>query len=175
MDADERVTNELKNEIIQAVNDPSTSYSGYLIKRVDYFLGSRVRFGGFNQFLLRLALKDSGEWRRRVHEIWKVSGRKRKLRQPLIHLANQSLNEEIRKINSYFEIHASENYLEGKKASLLKINFVPASKFLASYLFKLGLLDKEFGFVKAMLMSFHSFLSWAYLWQKQKILLKKSY
>lgn len=175
LDADERISEELKNEIIQAINNPSLTHVGYLLKREDFFLNYKVHFGGFNKYLLRLGLRESGEWKRRVHETWKITGKKRNLRYPLIHISNKTLGEYLTKINLYFETHASENYLEGKKSNIVKIVLFPVFKFIASYIFKLGFLDKEHGFVNAMFMSFHSFLTWSHLWLKQKTLLKKSY
>jgi glycosyltransferase involved in cell wall biosynthesis len=64
IDADERVSKELANEIIQIVNDPLLSFSGFYIRRVDSLFGKKLWHGEFGETkLLRLMRKGSGVWK----------------------------------------------------------------------------------------------------------------
>ena len=75
------------------------------------------------------------------------------------------MDEFIKKINYYSSLRAEELYGQGKNINVLEIMFVPALKFIYNYFINLGFLDGAAGFVYAFLMSFHSFLVRAKLWQ----------
>lgn len=174
VDADEKVTNRLKNEIIQAVNDPLRSEVAHFIKRKDFFLGKGLDHGevGGAKFI-RLAKRNSGNWERKVHETWQVDGKTCVLKNPILHYPHPTLSEFILDLNFTSTIHAEENKAKSKKTSLLKIILWPKLKFLVNYFIKGGFLDGTHGFVLALLMSFHSFLAWSKQWLLQKDLQKK--
>lgn len=165
VDADEVVGDQLKREIIQIVNNPFIKENGFYIKRVDYFLGKEIKYGEMgNMYLLRLARKGAGVWKRNVHEFWDVKGRKGKLISPLYHFSHNSLFEFIEDINFLSTLHSLANEKEGKEANLFKIVFFPFFHFIKNYILKGGYKDGTYGFVVAFLMSFHSFLSWSKQW-----------
>lgn len=169
LDADERVTPYLKNEIIQLTNDPLIEYSGFYIKRVDLLWGKKVAKGEAGSIkLLRLAKKNSGVWSRMVHEFWRIRGKKKTLINPILHYPHQSLQEFIESINSFSKLHAYANREEGKRSNLFKIILWPKGHFIKNWVFKMGFFDETLGFIIAILMSFHSFLSWSKLWFLQK-------
>ena len=156
VDADELVTKELAEEITNEIAKGGAE--GYLIKRV----------GVFDEWILRLARKNFGKWSRDVHEIWKVNGKVLKLASPLLHSPSPSLFGFVGKLNYYSTLHAESNKKEGKKASLVKIIFLPIIKFFYMYLGKGGYLSGTKGFVFSIFMSLHSFLAWTKLWILQK-------
>ena len=58
LDADERVTSELKKEVLSIINS-NTDYSGFWIKRQNYFMGKKVRFSGWQgDRAIRLFIRD---------------------------------------------------------------------------------------------------------------------
>lgn len=61
LDADQTLTNELQVEIKELFSsDKEIIYSGFYIRRRNYFLGKWIRFGGYqNRFLLKLFKKNS--------------------------------------------------------------------------------------------------------------------
>jgi len=169
VDADEIVSEELKSEIMAKITEPSLSTAGFWLPRVNFFLGKKLSFGQVKgKKLLRLARRDAGIWRRRVHEFWDVKGKKESLKNPLLHFSDANLADWVEKINFYSELHAQANQEEGKKSSLLKIIFYPISKFLDNYFLKTAFRDKVYGLVFSLLMSFHSFLAWSKLWLRQR-------
>lgn len=103
---------------------------------------------------LRLARRDTGIWRRKVHETLKVAGKTETL----------TVAEFLADIDRYSTLHAQVNFEEGKRSNLLKIILWPKLEFINNYLLRLGFLDGPQGFVVAMLMSFRSYLSWGKLW-----------
>ncbi len=167
VDADERISNSLKKEIIQAVK--SSEYNGYLLKRRDMMWGKWLKSGETGTIeLLRLGKKDAGKWRRRVHEYWDIRGNIGRLNNSIIHFPHPTIREFILSINRRSTIHAQENKKEGKRSNLFKIIIWPIGHFIKNYFLKKGYQDGLYGFVFALIMSFHSFLGWSKLWLIQK-------
>jgi len=166
LDADERVSKELRDEMVQITKDQSVNYLGFYLKRIDFIWGRQLKHGEIGDIrLLRLARRKAGKWRRRVHEYWDVVGRTGNLENPLRHSPHPTLREFIRSINWMSDLHAQANLEEGKRSSLVKIVVWPSGKFFSNYLFRLGFLDGMPGLVFALMMSFHSFLAWSKLWK----------
>jgi len=169
VDSDEIVPEPLRLEIVSKINDPLNKTSGYFLKRRTFFLGREIKYGqAKDDKVLRLARKNSGIWKRKVHEFWEIEGKVETLNNYLDHYTSSSLKDFIDKINFYSDLHAVSNLEEGKKSNLFKIIFYPPFKFLDNFIFKLGFLDGNYGLVFSLLMSFHSFLSWSKLWLLQK-------
>jgi glycosyltransferase involved in cell wall biosynthesis len=168
IDADEKVTSGLKNEIIEKINIKDNHVVGYFIKRKDLFNGRELKYGEWgNVYLLRLARRSAGKWIREVHEYWDILGRTEKLKYILLHNPHSSMREFIYKVNKYTTLHAKANNNEHKSSSLFKIIFLPMAKFIKIYLIKLGILDGEIGLMNTFIMSLHSFLAWSKLWMIQ--------
>ena len=81
----------------------------------------------------------------------------------------KSLIDFIADVNNYSTIRAKELYRSGKKANIFQILFIPFAKFKINYIFKFGFLDGVPGFIYAFMMTFHSFLVRAKLYQYQKL------
>lgn len=165
VDADEKVTAELANEITSVATTPRLPYTGYFIRRLDYAFGKLLHYGETGQvWLLRLAKKDAGKWQRRVHEEWKISGSLGQLENPLWHYSHPDVEGFIEKINRYSTLDAQEFFEQGRRESLLRIFINPLGKFLQNYLIKQGFRDGVEGFIFAAIMSIHSFLTRTKLW-----------
>ena len=169
VDSDEVITKELESEIESAVR--ADQYDAYYLKRRDIFLGRELHHGetGSAKFI-RLARKDFGKWVRPVHEEWVGEGRVATLNHPLHHHSHPDISTFLDKINLYSTIDAEYRHKVGMKSSLSKIAIYPIIKFKLNYLLKLGFLDGLPGLIMAMMMSFHSYLTWTklyLLWHKK--------
>ena len=163
VDADETVSKELAEEIKNKI--VKTDCAGFYLNRVDKFREKELKGGEWgNQRLLRLAKTEEGKWERAVHETWRVGGKIGQLKNPLYHSPHQDIFEFVDHIKNYSKIHATENKKEGKTSSLFRIILSPILKFKVNYFLKMGFKDGSIGFIYAILMSFHSFLSWSELW-----------
>lgn len=172
IDADERVSSALWYEIMQRINEPINTASGFYIKRIDSIWGRELRHGDSGTIkLLRLAKKDSGKWKGLVHETWEINGKTTNLNNPLYHYPHQSIAEFLKEINHYSDLRAQELFEQKKKINWIAIILYPKSKFILNFFIKLGFLDGLPGLISAIMMSFHSYLVrgklWL-LWQKQK-------
>jgi len=157
VDADEEVPEGLRQEIINAIKDPK-AVNGFYLKRKDYFLGKWLGYGETASVrLLRLGRKGAGEWQGKVDEIWEIRGTKKTLRTPLLHYPHPTLTQFLESINERSTLNARRFYEEGKRVSFFDW-LKPCLKFFQNYFLRLGFLDGVYGFVFAVLMSFHSFL-----------------
>jgi glycosyltransferase involved in cell wall biosynthesis len=169
LDSDEVITKELEKEIFEVIR--KSDAQGYFVTRKDFFFGKELKYGEFsthgwfgNSRILRLGRKNAGNWKRIVHEYWDIKGNKGILKNPLLHYPHRTLKRFVSNINHFSTLHAQALKTEGKKVGLLKIVIWPTGKFIYNYIFRLGFLDGMQGFVAALIMSFHSFLSWTKLY-----------
>lgn len=170
VDADEVVSKELAAEIKEKITCPARRENGFYLKRKDWFGGRWLNHGENGRVeLLRLGKKGHGKWQRKVHEIWQISGRRGKLKNPILHFPHQTIGEFISKLNDYSSLHAQVLYEQGRKVGLLEICLFPLGKFFQNYFLRRGFLDGTAGLIMAICMSFHSFLARAklyLLWKK---------
>ena len=163
VDADEVVSPDLKKEIILAVK--KKNMAGFYLRRQEFFGGRALKHGETAHYLLRLGRKGKGEWRREVHETWEIKGEIGKLKNSLLHYSHPTLSEFIEHVNRFSTLHAQILFKEGIKPSLFRIIANPLAKFIQNYIFRLGFLDGTPGIIVALMMSFHSFLARAKLYQ----------
>ena len=86
VDADERVTPALGEEIQRVIADPALN--GYWIPRRNYIVGHEMRYGGYYpDYQLRLLRRTAAQYdtKREVHELVDVGGAEGKLQEPFIH------------------------------------------------------------------------------------------
>lgn len=174
VDADERVSKELADEIIENTwiergKNAKEFPEGYLISRQDYFWGKKLRFGETASLkFLRLARRDAGKWKRKVHEYWSIKGQIGNLKNPIAHYPHPTLQEFVEEVDFYSTLHANEKNEVGEHSSLIKIIFWPVFKFIQNFIFRLGFLDRVPGVVVTLMMSFHSYLAWSKLYLMQR-------
>ncbi len=167
LDADERVTTQLRDEINSfLINDSKNSDTkGFFLKREDVMWGKALKYGEVGNIkLLRFAKKKEGIWYGKVHEEWRIEGKVSEFENSLIHYPHQTIDDFLKEINFYTTIRAKELYDSHVNSSIKDIIFFPSGKFILNYFFKLGFLDGIEGFIFAIFMSFHSFLVRGKLW-----------
>lgn len=166
IDADEKVSKELAEEIYQQTSQFLTAVNGFYIPRKDYLWGRKLRFGEVGTIkLLRLARKDKGSWLGQVHEQWKVIGNIGTFQNSLEHYPHQSVREFLSEINFYSNLRAKELYSQKQSSGWFEVLTYPVGKFLYTYFLKFGFIDGVPGLMLCLMMSFHSFLVRSKLWQ----------
>jgi len=169
LDADERLSEELKKNILRIKNNISNS-DGYLIKRKAFYMGRWIKHSGWYPDLkVRLFRKDKSNWEGDfVHERLVLSGKKEKLKGDVLHYPYEDLSEHIGKINRYAYLSAKKLKQKGKNFNFLKLSLSPIFRFFRHYVLKLGFLDGFQGFIIAVLSSYYVFLKYLYLWERDK-------
>ncbi len=175
LDADERVTPKLANEIQQILK--SSDYAGFEIPFQSYFCGKKIRYGDWmNEHHLRLIQRAKGTIiPRLVHFGVKVDGPIGKLSGQILHYSFPNLVTVINKMNSYSTDGAKHLFSIGKKTSFGSAVGHGLFAFIRGYIFKLGFLDGRFGFMLAVgnaQGSYYKYLKLMELQDKEKTNLK---
>ena len=169
IDADEEVTAELKKEIAALLHQSVVKEKAFYIKRRDYFWNRELKSGEVkkvrNLGIVRLVQKNSGTWMGTVHEVFHTADDVGQFNGYLDHYPHPTLKEFIGDINYYSTIRAEELYSRETNTNIFEIVFFPFGKFIYNYFLNLGFLDGPAGFTYAFMMSFHSFLVRAKLYQ----------
>ncbi len=167
IDADERVSAELKMEIQQAISVDSSEANlfVYEIPFHTYFLGKRMRFGdAMRDFHARLFPGLSAFWENPVHEQIATALPRKRLKNAVAHLTTKNWAHYKMKIERYVPNELRNMKSQNMRPSLLKAVFMPFFRFMQLYLFKLGILDGITGFQYAILSAYYTGLKhWRYL------------
>jgi glycosyltransferase involved in cell wall biosynthesis len=110
LDADERPTGELRNEIELMLKDPACPYAGFYVARKNYFMGRWIRHAGmYPDWNLRLFKRHLASYEDRiVHEHVLLNGPAGYLRNPLEHCDFKGLDRWLERHNAYTSMEAVE-------------------------------------------------------------------
>jgi glycosyltransferase involved in cell wall biosynthesis len=172
LDADERVSDELKRSI-QSLKQKSDLADGYEIARRTYYQGRWIRGGGwYPDRQLRLFRKHKGHWKQRhIHESVTLDpgARLERLDGDLLHYTSQNAAHHHRMIGErYAPLAARQMFEEGRRTSVLGVASAGPAAFIRSLILKGGLRDGFAGFTIASFAAHHAFLKYLMLWEKQQ-------
>ncbi|NTU46684.1 glycosyltransferase family 2 protein [Candidatus Roizmanbacteria bacterium] len=166
IDADEEVSEELRDELQTSKLE---EYSSYSIPRRDFFWHTELRHGetakARNRGIVRLVKKDTGSWDGTVHEVFISDERHGRLTGYINHYSHAGIAEFLQDINAYSTLRATELFARNVQTSVISIIAYPVAKFFLTYVVYRGFLDGPAGFTYSFMMSFHSFLVRAKLYQ----------
>lgn len=167
LDADERITPELAEEIKENVNNQQ--YVGYLIPRRNFILGKEIKYSRWSPDIhIWLWKKDSGKWMGDVHEEVVVRGNVGRLKNCKIHHSHKTVSEFIQANNNYSTLEAGSLFNDGIKFSFGKMCWDSFFEFFIRFFYKLGFLDGKQGFVLAYLMGIYKLTVWIKVWELEK-------
>jgi glycosyltransferase involved in cell wall biosynthesis len=169
VDADERVTPELRDEIVAVLADPNR-LDGYLIYRLNHFMGRKVRYCGWqNDCCLRLFRKSLGRYQdREVHADIELNGRAGHLRNKLLHYTFTSFDQYMKKFDTYTIRAAGDREEKTPRVRWHHLTLRPAFRFFKRYVLNLGFLDGLTGLMICGLGAFSVFMKYARLWERQQ-------
>src|SRR5918992_3526922 len=166
VDADERVTPALREEILDALAQDNGQYAGYSVPRLVNYLGRWWWRGGwYPDYDIRLFRNDRASWGGSdPHEKILVDGKVRRLRNPLHHYSYRNIEDHIRRINRFTSISSQELKREGGRCRIADALLRPAGRFFRSYILKRGFMEGFAGFYVAVIAAVYVFLKYAKLW-----------
>jgi glycosyltransferase involved in cell wall biosynthesis len=147
LDADERVPNSLRNEIIRAVLKKENDIKGYFIPRKNFFWGHLMKKGGqYPDYVMRLVRRGYAKFPcKSVHEQIAVTGKTEYLIHPLEHISYQTKNDYWKKSDAYTSLTANELKSQHVPRNILSwilhTVILPAKTFIALYIRHKGFLD----------------------------------
>ena len=167
VDSDERVTNELREEVLDVLAKEAGRYSGYAVPRLVYYLDRWWRRGGwYPDYDVRLFRRDRVSWGGSdPHEKILVNGPVRRLCHPLHHYSYRNIEDHVERINRFTSISSKELRKEGCRWRLSDALLRPPVRFYRSYVLKRGFMDGFAGFYIAITAAVYVFLKYAKLWE----------
>lgn len=177
LDADERVTVELADEIKQKIEKENGDISAYRLKRKFYFWGRWLKYSSlYPTWVVRLIHKDRVRYKNRGHgETQEVDGKIGELKSDLIDENLKGIDEWFDRQNKYstkdaqYELHLesqplnyrallSSNPLERRnllKLAAARMPFRGLIYFIYSYIWRRGFLDGKDGFMFCLMRSLY--------------------
>ena len=170
VDADERVTPDLANEVKASLQQDS--HDGFWIHRLNHFMGKPVRHGVWsNDCVLRLFKRDLARYSGDTDhaEVVISTGRVGTLQAKLDHFTYTSYSQLFKKLDRYTSYQAEVWKAQGRKPRMYQMLLRAPLRFILSYVFRGGFLDGAAGLQIAALVGFYSFLKQARLWELSQV------
>lgn len=171
LDADERIPDDLRAELGQAVAAPA--FRAYRVRRRNFYLGQELTRGHWgHDWVTRLFTRDQRYVERRVHENLEKVDNPGELQAVLLHTPYRDLTHQLEKMERYARWGALDLYDKGRRASWWDLGGRPAGRFLRAYLLQGNVLDGRFGLATSLLGAYGVFLKYAHLWSLERASLK---
>ena len=168
LDADERVTPELADEIRSTLRD-EPPHAAFRIPRVTWHLGRWVRSTDwYPDYQDRLYDRRRARWTGRyVHEALNAAGSTGQLRGEIQHYAYRDIADHLETIDRYTTLAARQMHEDGRRAGLLQVAGHPPLAFLRNYIARGGIRDGVPGFIISSMNAYYVFLKFAKLRELQ--------
>jgi glycosyltransferase involved in cell wall biosynthesis len=168
IDADEEVSEELKQSILHTVNS-SDAHDGYYLSRKASVLGKWIEHGGwFPDWQFRLVKKEKivPEYQE-IHGGFTTNGTKGKLEGILYHYTYATIAEYLRKMNDQTSLHVSNKLKDDPQINVgvNKLVLSPLSYFLRMFFVQKGYKDGMHGFLLACYSALYTMLMYAKTWE----------
>ncbi|MEW6560987.1 MAG: glycosyltransferase family 2 protein [Pseudomonadota bacterium] len=170
LDADEQLSQELKNEIEKILSIDSDAADSYSIPRKSSYCGQFMKHSGWwPDRVVRLFKKSSGRFSDDiVHEKFISPGKTGRLNSPIIHHAITSVEQSIQKMNAYSTAGAERIFARGERTSVTRAVLKGLWSFLRTYILRLGILDGRMGLILAIANAEGTYYRHIKLWLKQR-------
>lgn len=168
VDADERVTPELREEIALVLGKgPPPDLAGYEVPRRNFFYGRRLRGGGASpDYQLRLFRRTAGRYDGvLLHENLHLDGRTERLTRPLDHHSMPDIREHVRKIVRYTTLAAREKLKRRSRVTAADLLGGHVATIVRIYLWRGGWRDGVPGLIFALFSGMHTFVKYAKAWE----------
>jgi len=176
LDADERATEELRQEVraVTAVEpDPNDSQAvvGYWIPRHNYFFGRPVRHAGwYPDHQLRLMWRERAHYpeEQKVHEVVRLQGKAGYLAGHLLHHNVDTPAEFRAKQRRYAHLEAASLWEKGVRARPRHLLTRPLREFWRRYISLAGWKDGLLGLYLCAAMGYYTFCTYRILLRRQR-------
>jgi len=171
LDADERITPELKKEIKEIISRKEIEYTAYAIPRRNFLLGKELHWGGWwPGYVKRLYKRDKlKEWQGELHEEPVFEGELGHLKEPMIHLQPESIEPMLEKSIKWSKIEAKLLYeANHPPVTWWRILRMGATTLFDRLIKKQGFRDGTEGWIESIYQTFHTMIIYIQLWEMQQ-------
>lgn len=168
IDADERVSRELRAEILEVLENANTNV--YAIPRKNFIFGREFKYTGQSpDYVKRLFRRTKlKKWEGLLHEEPVFEGNLGHLKSKLVHEKHESLSEMVEKTNRWSEIEAKLMYDAGHPPmNVMRFVSAMAREAWLRMIRQRAFLDGPEGIIYAIYQVFSRFTSYAKLWEMQ--------
>ena len=171
VDADERVTQSLANEI-ENYDLQNSKYDAFKIRRENYFIGKKISYCGWGKdYQLRLFRKSKTKLNNKlVHEGFIVDGQVGLLKNVIEHYSYKNFNDGFLKINEYSSLEAQEK--RERKVSSFRTIIIPVVGFYQYYVARKGFKDGKHGLMISLMHAMTKLQVQMKIWEIQEKKLK---
>lgn len=169
LDADERVTSELKEEI-SAISFDSTEFSAFTIPRRNHIGDYWLKHGGqYPAAQLKLFRKDKFKYEEvQVHPRAFLEGKCGHLKNDIIHYTYRDFADFMNKLNRQTTLEAQKWIYTGRKMTFGVALWRTIDRFFRKFIGKRGYLDGFMGFMLAVFDSIYQITSFAKYWEMKR-------
>ena len=162
LDADERVTTELKDAIVKAIDEPG-EFKGFSIPRRNYIGNYWVKFGGwYPSPQLKLFEKQDFRWEEvEVHPRAFLNGSCGRLNNDIIHYSYKNFEDFLNKINKQTTLEAIKWVKDKRRMGLGRALWRTYDRFMRTFFRKKAYKDGFVGFMVSIFAGLYQILSYA--------------
>jgi len=177
LDCDERLTDDLKNEIAAVLKEGDPKIAAYWAPQINYLGDVPLNHGGWSNPHIRMYNRNFVRWSEADYDVihpglkFQDGFRGGNLKGKTIHYSFSNVENFIAKINRYSTLEATKWYLDGRKMSFGKAMWRSWDRFFRRFIAKKGYKDGYYGFVAAVISGFHEFAAYS----KYKEIKEKGY
>ncbi len=166
IDADERVTPTLRDEILRTM-EGDLKFWAYSVGRLNFMFGKPVRFSGLQRDrVTRLFHRGHARYpNKRVHADLLVDGATGRLEHKMDHYYIRTFDHMIAKMTRYANWGAAQMFIDGRTTNLAGIIGHTVMKFIRDYIVNLGFLDGTRGLISVGMHVYYTFWKYAKLWE----------
>lgn len=168
LDADERISKELADEILAAVS--SDDFTHYTIPRRNIFAGRKwLRYGGWypDQVLRLIKTSSFKAWPDAIHSSPVIDGNRGELKNDIIHYFHPSLEQMVSKTTNFEEIEAELLFQAKKKSGVMIFFRKYFGELYRRLVKKMGFRDGAFGVIEAAYQAYSKSITYLILYEKQ--------
>jgi glycosyltransferase involved in cell wall biosynthesis len=170
IDADERVTPQLKKELREVLAQGGGEAVGYDMPRMTRHLGRWILHGEwYPDLVTRLFRRSRMRYEgTEPHDRVILEGKRGHLSGMLLHYNYRDFAHQIQTVQSYSDVAAQALFAEGRRAGFRNLMLRPPFKFFKCYILKRGFLDGWPGFIIAATSAFYVLAKYVKLYEMQR-------
>ena len=170
LDADERVTPELRQSIETAVAEGGQGYDGFAIPRRAHYLGHWIRHNGwYPGWRVRLFRESRARWAGAdPHDKVIVDGQLGKMEGDIIHYPYRSISDHLQTLDRYSSAGAESLFQQGARFSWWRFLLHPPWNAFRKLVLQAGFLDGVPGMLIVMSTCFGSMVKYAKLLERER-------
>lgn len=176
LDGDERITPELRQEILDELRKPQKKDAYYFYRKF-YFAGKPINYSGTQtdkNFRLFRKSKCRYVSEKKVHETLLVNGKIGVFNNKLLHFSVSDYESYRKKMIHYGQLKGQELFTKGKKYSIATQYIKSAFKFFKTYILRMGFMDGKEGYQLSVLQTLSVFETYESLKKQYRININRS-